>query len=96
MGVYKTGRSVNGPSKANGERDDRDGGMKTAIWIIAWHDLSGDADRDVTQVALSAEEAVAAVRRILHGETVFEEIYDPEHDTFSPGEDRVRVLVRGG
>ena len=62
--------------------------MKTAIWIIAWHDFSGDADRDVTQVALSAEDAVAAVRRILDGETVFEEIYDPEHGTFSPGEEQ--------
>jgi len=62
--------------------------MKTDLWIIAWHDLSGDADRDTTKVALSAEDAVAAVGRILEGETVLEEIFDTEHGSFSPGEEQ--------
>ena len=62
--------------------------MKIAVWIIAWHDTSGDADRDITQVALSADDAVAAVWRILEGETVLEEIFDTEHGSFSPGEEQ--------
>ena len=62
--------------------------LKTDVWIFAWHDLSGDADRDITKVALSAADAVAAIRRILEGETVLEEIYDTEHGSFSPGEEQ--------
>jgi hypothetical protein len=45
---------------------------------------SGDADHDITKVALSAEDAVPVVRRLLAGETVLEEDLDAESEEEQP------------
>jgi hypothetical protein len=38
-------------------------------WILAWTDDSGDPDHDIHETVHSAEEALAALGRILAGET---------------------------
>ena len=38
-------------------------------WILEWNDDSGDTNHDIRETADSVEEARAAMRRILSGET---------------------------